>query len=171
VMDSIRQMTSKSAPTRTPLDVNGAIGETVTLLGSEIRRQRVVLRVDLAVDLRPVVGDRVQLQQVILNLMMNGMEAMATLDDRPRLLALSTGTDPSGNVVVAVADVGAGLPEGRMERMFDAFFTTKPNGLGVGLAICRSIIEAHGGRLWASANLPRGAVFQFTVPAKGDGSI
>jgi signal transduction histidine kinase len=143
----------------------------VTLLGSEIRRQRVVLRVDLAVGLPPVLGDRVQLQQVILNLMMNGMEAMATLDDRPRLLALSTEADRSGNVVVAVADVGAGLPEGKVERLFDAFFTTKPNGLGVGLAICRSIIEAHGGRLWASANLPRGAIFQFTVPAKGDGSI
>jgi signal transduction histidine kinase len=171
VMDSIRQMTSKSAPTRTPLDVNSAIRETVTLLGSEIRRQRVMLRADLAVGLPPVLGDRVQLQQVILNLMMNGMEAMATLDDRPRLLSLSTETDPSGNVVVAVADVGAGLPTGKMERLFDAFFTTKPNGLGVGLAICRSIIEAHGGRLWAIANLPRGAIFQFTVPAEGDGSI
>jgi signal transduction histidine kinase len=99
-----------------------------------------------------------------MNLMMNGIEAMTTVDDRPRLLWLSTETDPSGTVVVAVADVGVGLPTGKMERLFEAFFTTKPNGLGVGLAICRSIIEAHGGQLRASANVPRGAIFQFTVP-------
>jgi signal transduction histidine kinase len=101
-----------------------------------------------------------------MNLMMNGIEAMATVDDRPRLLSLSTETDPSGTVTVAVADVGAGLPAGKMERLFEAFFTTKPNGLGVGLAICRSIIEAHGGRLWAAANVPRGTIFHFTVPSK-----
>jgi predicted ATPase/signal transduction histidine kinase len=167
VMESIRQMTSKSAPTRMPFDINDAIRETVTLLGSEIRRQSVVLKVDLAVGLPPVLGDGVQLQQVIMNLMMNGIEAMVMVDDRPRFLSLSTEPDPSGNVVVAVADVGAGLPAGKMERLFEAFFTTKSTGLGVGLAICRSIIEAHGGQLWASPNVPRGAVFQFTVPAKG----
>jgi predicted ATPase/signal transduction histidine kinase len=166
VMESIRQMTRKSAPTQAPLDINEAIRETVTLLGSEIRRQRVVLKLDLAVGLPSVSGDRVQLQQVIMNLMMNGIEAMATVDDRPRILWLRTGTDPCGSVVVAVADAGAGLPAGKMERLFEAFFTTKSNGLGVGLAICRSIIEAHGGRLWASANEPHGAIFQFTVAAK-----
>jgi C4-dicarboxylate-specific signal transduction histidine kinase len=164
VMESIRQMTSKSAPTRKPLDINEAITETVTLLGSEIRRQRVVLKVDLAAGLPSVLGDGVQLQQVIMNLMMNGIEAMATVDDRPRLLSLSTEADPSGNVVVAVADVGAGLPVGKMERLFEAFFTTKSTGLGVGLAICRSIIEAHSGQLWASPNVPYGAIFQFSVP-------
>jgi len=166
-MESIRQMTSKSAPTRMPFDINDAIRETVTLLGSEIRRQSVVLKVDLAVGLPPVLGDGVQLQQVIMNLMMNGIEAMVMVDDRQRFLSLSTEPDPAGNVVVAVADVGAGLPAGKMERLFEAFFTTKSTGLGVGLAICRSIVEAHGGRLWASPNVPRGAVFQFTVPAKG----
>ncbi len=166
VMESIRQMTRKSAPTRAPLDLNDAIRETATLLGSEISRQRVVLRVDLAAGLCPVLGDRVQLQQVIMNLIMNGIEAMATVDDRPRLLRLSTHTEPSGTVAVAVADVGVGLAVDKMERLFEAFFTTKPNGLGVGLAICRSIIEAHGGRLSVSANVPHGAVFQFTVPAK-----
>jgi predicted ATPase/signal transduction histidine kinase len=164
VIESIRQMTRKSAPTRVPLDVNDAIRDTVTLLSSEIRRQRVVLKVDLAVGPRPVFGDRVQLQQVIMNLMMNGMEAMATVDDRPRLLSLSTEADPLGAVAVAVADVGVGLPAGEMERLFDAFFTTKPNGLGVGLAICRSIIKAHGGTLWASPNHPFGSVFRFTLP-------
>ena len=160
-------MTRKSTPTLTPLDINDAISEMVALLGSEIRRQRVVLKVDLAAGLRPVLGDGVQLQQVIMNLMMNGIEAMATVDDRPRLLRLSTETAPSGTVVVAVADVGDGLAAGKMERLFEAFFTTKPDGLGVGLAICRSIIEAHGGRLWVNANVPRGAIFQFTLPTNG----
>jgi C4-dicarboxylate-specific signal transduction histidine kinase len=170
VMESIRQMTRKAAPTRAPLDLNDAIRETATLLGSEIRRQRVVLKLDLAVGLCPVLGDRVQLQQVMMNLMMNGIEAMATVDDRPRLLRLSTYTEPFGTVAVAVADVGVGLTADEVERLFEAFFTTKPNGLGVGLAICRSIIEAHGGRLWVNANVPHGAIFQFTVPAKGEGS-
>ena len=170
VMESIRQMTRKSAPTRTPLDINDAIRETVTLLGSEIRRQRVTLKVDLAVGLQSVLGDRILLQQVIMNLMMNGIEAMATVDDRSRLLRLSTQTDPSGNVLVAVADVGVGLSGGKTARLFEAFVTTKPNGLGVGLAICRSIVEGHGGRLWVRANAPHGAIFQFTVPAKREDS-
>jgi C4-dicarboxylate-specific signal transduction histidine kinase len=164
VIESIRQMTRKSAPAQAPLDVNDALMETVTLLGSEMRRQRVVLKVDLTPGLRPALGDRVQLQQVILNLMMNGIEAMATVEDRPRLLELSTEADPSGPVLVSVADVGIGLPASEMERLFDAFFTTKPNGLGVGLAICRSIIKAHGGALWALPNHPCGCVFRFTLP-------
>jgi predicted ATPase/signal transduction histidine kinase len=165
VIESIRQMTRKSAPTRAPLDVNEAIRDTVKLLSGEIRRQRVVLKVDLAVGPQLVLGDRVQLQQVILNLMMNGIEAMATMDDRPRLLSLSAEPDPSGIVTVAVADAGIGLPAGETDRLYDAFFTTKPNGLGVGLAICRSIIKAHGGALWASPNHPSGSLFRFTLPA------
>jgi predicted ATPase/signal transduction histidine kinase len=164
VIESIRQMTRKSAPTRVPLDVNDAIRDTVTLLNSEIRRQRVVLKVDLDVRLPSIFGDRVQLQQVIMNLIMNGMEAMAKVDDRPRLLSLSTEADPSGTATVTVADVGVGLPAGEIERLFEAFFTTKPNGLGVGLAICRSIIKAHGGALWASPNHPVGSIFRFTLP-------
>src|SRR5262249_48270881 len=164
VMERMRPMTRKSAPTRTPLDVNDAIKETVTLLGSEIRRRRVVLKVDLVAGHHSVLGDRVQLQQVIMNLMMNAMEAMATVDDRPRILWLSTERDPAGSVVVAVADAGVGLPAGEMQRLFEAFFTTKPNGLGVGLAICRSIITSHGGALWASPNHPCGSVFRFTLP-------
>ncbi|HVJ52341.1 MAG TPA: AAA family ATPase [Aliidongia sp.] len=164
ILGSIRQMTRKSTPTRAPVDVNDAINETVTLLGAEIRRQGAVLKIDLAHDLRPVLADRVQLQQVVMNLVMNGVEAMATMDDRPRLLSLSTRAEPSGKVVVAVADVGVGLPADKMENLFDAFFTTKPNGLGVGLAISRSIVEAHGGTLKASPNHPRGSLFRFTLP-------
>jgi C4-dicarboxylate-specific signal transduction histidine kinase len=163
-------MARKSAPVPTSLDVNEAIRETVTLVGSELRRQRVVLRVELAAGLRSVSADRVQLQQVILNLMMNGMEAMATVDDRPRLLRLSTEMNGPRSVVVAIADVGVGLPAGKIERLFDAFYTTKPSGLGVGLAICRSIIEAYGGRLWVSTNMPHGAVFQFTLPTEDEHS-
>src|SRR5262249_40374148 len=165
VIESIRQMTKKSAPTRMPLDVNDAIRETVTLLGSEIRRRRVALKVDLAVGSHLILGDRLQLQPVIMNLMRNAMEARAAVDDRPRSLWLGTEMDPAGAVIVAVADVGVGLPAGEMERLFDAFFTTKPNGLGVGLAICRSIINAHGGALWASPKHPWGSVFGFTLPA------
>ncbi len=168
-MESIRQMTRKAPPLLTVLDVNEAIRKTIALLGSEMRRQRVSLKVDLAVGLPPVLGDGVQLQQVILNLMMNGTEAMATVDDRLRLLCLGTKADPSGDVLVVVADVGVGLPADELEHLFEAFYTTKHNGLGVGLAISRSIIEAHGGRLWASANVPHGAIFQFTVPPGGSG--
>jgi predicted ATPase/signal transduction histidine kinase len=166
VIESIRQMTRKSVPAQTPLDVNEAIRETVMLLQSEIRRQRVVLKVELAAGLPSVRGDRIQLQQVLMNLMMNGMEAMTAVIERPRLLRISSEMDASGLVLVAIADAGVGLPADKIERLFEAFFTTKPNGLGVGLAICRSIVEAHGGRLWVSPNEPCGAILQFTLPAE-----
>ena len=136
------------------------------LLQSEIRRQRVVLKVELAAGLPSVRGDRIQLQQVLMNLMMNGMEAMTAVIERPRLLRISSEMDASGLVLVAIADAGVGLPADKIERLFEAFFTTKPNGLGVGLAICRSIVEAHGGRLWVSPNEPCGAILQFTLPAE-----
>jgi len=165
VIQSIRNLTRKSNSTFVPVDINNAIAETVTLLSSEIRRQRIVLDVDLAANLNPVLADRVQLQQVVMNLVMNGIEAMATIDDRPRLLSLSTAAEPSGNVVAKVADVGIGLPVESVERVFEAFFTTKPTGLGVGLAISRSIVESHGGALWASPNYPTGSIFRFSLPA------
>jgi signal transduction histidine kinase len=119
----------------------------------------------LAEGLPPIEGDRVQLQQVILNLIVNGIEAMSEMDGAPRELLVSTENAGPDAVRVAVRDSGPGLAPATLERLFDAFHTTKPSGLGLGLSICRSIIEAHGGRLWASANVPRGAVFQFTVPA------
>lgn len=170
VIESIRQMTRKSVPAQTPLDVNEAIRESVTLLQSEIRRQRVVLKVELVAGLPSVRGDRIQLQQVLMNLMMNGMEAMTAVTERPRLLRISSEMDAPGLVLVAIADAGVGLPADKTERLFEAFFTTKPNGLGVGLAICRSIVEAHGGRLWVSPNEPCGAILQFTLPAENVGS-
>jgi len=109
-------------------------------------------------------ADRVQLQQVILNLMMNAIEAMSGISDGPRELLVRSGTDESEQVVISVQDSGPGLDPKNLEHLFDAFYTTKPQGLGMGLAISRSIIDAHGGRLWATANAPRGAVFQFVLP-------
>jgi signal transduction histidine kinase len=109
-------------------------------------------------------GNRVQLQQVILNLIKNGIEAMSAVTLRPRVLRVSSQTDEHDNIIIAVTDSGTGLDPTTMERIFDAFFTTKPEGTGMGLSICRSIVEAHGGRLWASPNLPYGSVFAFAVP-------
>src|SRR5271165_1894078 len=113
----------------------------------------------------PVLGDRVQLQQVVLNLIVNGIEAMASSAPGERRLEIRTADDESGRVLVTVADSGPGLHLAETDRLFEAFFTTKPEGMGMGLSICRSIVDAHGGRLWASPNVPNGAVFQFTLPA------
>ena len=123
------------------------------------------VRTQLADGLPLIHGDRVQLQQVILNLIINAVEAMSGVSEGVRDLLISTGKAESGGVLVAVKDSGPGLAPASLERLFEAFYTTKPDGLGMGLSICRSIIEAHGGRLWASANLPRGASFQFALPA------
>jgi signal transduction histidine kinase len=115
-----------------------------------------------------VLGDRVQLQQVIINLMMNGIEAMLSTTDRPRELVIRSGQDDAHGVLVSVMDCGVGISAEDADRLFNAFFTTKPDGMGMGLSICRSIIEAHGGRLWATANVPHGATFQFTLPVNAD---
>jgi signal transduction histidine kinase len=113
-------------------------------------------------------GDRIQLQQVILNLILNAIEAMNGVDEGAREIRISTGREASNGVLVSVRDLGRGLEPQSVNRLFEAFYTTKPDGLGMGLAICRSIIEAHGGRLWATANELRGAVFQFTLPLERD---
>jgi signal transduction histidine kinase len=132
-------------------------------------KNRVSVDKQLAEELPLVAGDRVQLQQVILNLIINAIQAMSATSDGPRQLVIRTGKAESGGVLVAVRDSGPGLAPGNLEHIFEAFHTAKPGGLGLGLSICRSIVEAHGGRLWASANEPRGAIFQFTVPAHSDG--
>jgi signal transduction histidine kinase len=118
----------------------------------------------LSSDLPLVLGDRVQLQQVILNLIINGVEAMVRIKEGSRELVVSSGKDEANGLLVAVRDTGVGLESASLNQLFDAFFTTKPDGMGMGLAISRSIIEAHGGRLWATANSPQGAIFQFTLP-------
>ncbi|QRM34321.1 PAS domain S-box protein [Microvirga sp. VF16] len=168
VIGRARALFRKTATITTRVDLNELIRDTVALVQGEVRRHRILLRTELAPDLPPVAGDRVQLQQVILNLVLNGLEAMKEGAERPRELLIRSRLDETGAVLVAVHDTGVGLDPQNMERVFEAFYTTKLDGLGMGLAICRSIIEAHGGQLWASASEPWGAVFQFTLPADQD---
>jgi C4-dicarboxylate-specific signal transduction histidine kinase len=166
IVRSIRALARKSEPEMAQFDINEAIGEILILLRSELSRQNVLLETELSDGIGPVTGDRVQMQQVVLNLVMNGVEAMSAVMHRAKILRITSQLQESGNVIVAVTDVGTGLDQADKDRIFDAFFTTKPEGMGMGLAICRSILEAHGGLLWASPHLPYGSVFQFTVPAK-----
>jgi signal transduction histidine kinase len=165
IIKSVRALTRKSTPEMVPLDINDVIREVIALMGAEFRRHAVRIETSLASNLGSILGDRVQLQQVVLNLMMNGIEAMADPMNGQRQLQIRSANGESGSVLVAVADSGPGLDPARADRLFEAFFTTKPEGMGMGLSICRSIVDAHGGRLWASPNLPHGAVFQFTLPA------
>jgi PAS domain S-box-containing protein len=164
IIKSIRALARKSRPEMTQLDINDVIAEVLVLTRGELRRHDVSLETELSGGLEPVMGDRIQVQQVILNLIMNGIEAMNAIMDRPRVLRVSSQIDGPGSVLIAVTDTGTGLDPAKVNRIFDAFFTTKPEGMGMGLSICRSIIEAHGGRLRASPNPPYGSVFQFTMP-------
>jgi PAS domain S-box-containing protein len=165
VIARIRALVKKSVLTKAQLNLSEMIQEVVAITNPEARQHRIWTRTELAPSLPPVQGDRVQLQQVILNLMMNGIEAMKTVTDRPRELLIRSRLHGPGKVVVAVRDSGIGLDALRMERLFKAFYTTKPEGMGMGLSISRSIIEAHGGELSATANSGPGATFQFTLPA------
>ena len=163
VITRIRALVRKTDTEKARLDINDAIQDVAALAQVEVRRNRVALRTELAGNLPPVVGDRVQLQQVILNLVMNGVEAMASVADRPRELLICSRQHDSDQVLVAVQDSGIGIDRENTENIFNAFYTTKSHGLGMGLAISRSIIEAHGGRLWAGPNDGPGATFQFTL--------
>jgi signal transduction histidine kinase len=167
IIENLRALANKSGPQLGRLDINGAIQEILALTRSELTRHDLVLHTDLSTGDRTVFGDRVQLQQVMLNLIMNGIEAMSAVMDRPKVLTISSERVETGGVLVAVKDTGAGIDPATADRIFESFFTTKPSGMGMGLSICRSIIEAHGGRFWASPNTPHGAVFQFTLPADG----
>jgi signal transduction histidine kinase/ligand-binding sensor domain-containing protein len=164
VVGRIRSMVKKAPAEREDLVVNTKITNVLAIANSEILKHGIVVRTELAPDLPLVKGDRVQIQQVLLNLILNAAEAMSMLPDGPRELVIRSGRDESGNVLVSVRDTGPGLSPEAMERIFHPFYTSKKEGLGLGLSICQSIIEAHGGKLWASANSPRGAVFQFTLP-------
>jgi signal transduction histidine kinase len=137
----------------------------IVMVGSAIDKNRVSVRTCLMEGLIPVRGDRVQLQQVVMNLLLNSVEAMSSVEEGPRELSISTKQDQTGDILVAVQDSGPGIDPEHLERVFAPFYTTKTSGIGMGLSICRSIIAAHGGRLWAEANRPRGAIFQFTMPA------
>jgi PAS domain S-box-containing protein len=164
VVGRIRDLIQKAPPRKDHFDLNGAIREVIELTRGEAVKNGVSVQTELTDNLPLIDGDRVQLQQVMLNLIINAVEAMSGLTEGPRELLISTGKAEMGGVLVTVRDSGPGLAPAALERLFEAFYTTKPNGLGMGLSICRSIIEAHHGRLWATANSPDGAVFQFTLP-------
>jgi C4-dicarboxylate-specific signal transduction histidine kinase len=164
IIGRIRALAKKAPPQKDWIDINETIHEVIALARSEIQRNGVALETQLSDDVPVILADRIQLQQVILNLMMNAIEAMSGLSEGPRELLVRSGTDESKNVVISVQDSGPGFDPRSLEHLFDAFYTTKPHGLGMGLAISRSIIDAHGGRLWVTANAPRGAVFQFILP-------
>jgi PAS domain S-box-containing protein len=164
VIDRVRAHIKKAPPRRDELEINGAIREVIDLTRSETIKNGVSLRTELADSLPLINGDRVQLQQVVLNLIINSIEAMSGASEGGRDLLISTGKAESGGVLVAVRDSGPGIARESADRLFDSFYTTKRDGLGMGLSICHSIIEAHQGQLWATANTPRGAIFQFTLP-------
>jgi signal transduction histidine kinase len=165
VIRSIRDLARRANPQVIPLDINEVIDEALALVKQEALSHRVSVQLQLAPALPLVRGDRIQLQQVIINLAINGVQAMAPVTDRARVLTIRTEQREPDKVLVAVQDVGIGMePEG-LDRLFSAFYTTKPDGMGMGLSICRSIIEAHGGRVWTSPNIDSGMTFQFTVSA------
>jgi PAS domain S-box-containing protein len=167
VIGRIRALVKRDAPRKLVLDINRKVRDTVALTEQELRRQGIVLELRLADGLPDVEGDRVQLQQVLLNLIVNAIEAMAAVDGRPRVLTIVSRRDDADSVVVEVRDSGVGLDAGRVERLFEAFYTTKSEGIGIGLSISRSIVEAHGGNLSAAPNSPHGAVFKLSLPAAG----
>jgi C4-dicarboxylate-specific signal transduction histidine kinase len=164
VIARIRALATKTATAKERLDMNEAIREVMTLAGDELRKNSVAVQTEFAPDLLPVLGDRVHLQQVVLNLVTNGIEAMSSVEDRPRELIIRTQNDDANQVRVTVRDSGIGLDPQSMERIFDAFYTTKRGGMGMGLSISRSIIQNHGGKLWAVANEGPGISIQFTIP-------
>jgi len=164
VIRRVRALANKTSLEKVPLDVNDVVREIIPLVRRELISHQVSLRTELASPLPMILGDRVQLQQVIINLVMNGIEAMQSVTDRPRELVVRSCQDESGQALISVADCGVGISAENVDRLFNPFFTTKSGGMGMGLSICRSIMEGHGGRLWATANVPHGATFQFTLP-------
>jgi len=171
VIRRVRALANKSDVEKAPLDINDVVKEVIALVQGELVSHRVSLRMEFANALPVVPADRVELQQVVINLVMNGIEAMQSVTDRPRELLIRSLQDETQQVLVSVTDCGVGISAENADRLFNAFFTTKTNGMGMGLSICRSIIEAHGGRLWASANLPHGATFQFTLPVSANTAL
>ena len=164
IIQRIRDQIKKAPLRKDSFDLNGAIHEVIALAQSEVVKNSVSVQMRLAKGLSAVQADRVQVQQVALNLILNAIDAISSVDEGPRELLISTEESDGGGVLVSVRDSGPGIDPGHLERVFEAFYTTKLSGVGMGLSICRSIIDAHGGRLWAEANQPKGAVFQFTLP-------
>jgi PAS domain S-box-containing protein len=169
VVSHIRAIATKSEPEQIEVDVNGVIREVLALLDNSLRAHTIIVAPALAADIPPVLGDRVQLQQVLLNLLVNAVEAMSSVADRQRTLHVQSRKEATGDILVTIQDSGMGVVAREAEQIFEPFFTTKQGGMGMGLSICRSIIEAHGGRLWAKPGQPTGAVFQFVLPTEADG--
>jgi signal transduction histidine kinase len=167
VIRRVRALANKSDIEMRPLDVNDVVRDVIALMQRELFNHEVSLLTELA-SLPAILGDRVQLQQVIINLVMNGIEAMQSVTDRQRELVIRSRRDEKQQVLVSVTDCGVGISAEDADRLFTAFFTTKSSGMGMGLSICRSIMEAHGGRLWVTANVPHGATFQFALPVSAD---
>jgi signal transduction histidine kinase len=164
VIRRVRALIKKADTQMVPLDVNEIVSEALNIVEHELRRYQVSRRMELSSDLPAVLGDRIQLQQVVLNLMINAIEAMQPTTDRQRELVIRSEQDETRQVRVTVMDCGIGLSTAGAHKIFDAFVTTKSSGMGMGLSICRSIIQAHGGRIWAAPNEPHGAAVQFTLP-------
>jgi PAS domain S-box-containing protein len=170
IVDRMRDHIKKAPPRKEPVDVNEAIDEVIGMVQSAIDKNRIAVRTRLSEPLIPVEGDRVQLQQVVVNLILNAVEAMSGVENGARELSISTEPGEPGGIRVAVCDSGPGIDPEHLQRVFQPFYTTKTSGIGMGLSICRSIIDSHGGRLWAEANEPRGTAFRFTLPATQDDS-
>jgi len=168
VIGRVRALAKKTHIEKAPLDINNVVREVIALVHGELSRHTVSLRMELAPALPIMRGDRIQLQQVIINLVMNGTEAMQSIADRPRELIIQSRLDETQQVLVSVTDCGVGIRAEDADRLFDPFFTTKASGMGMGLSICRTIVEAHEGRLWATTNVPHGATFQLTLPVNAD---
>jgi len=168
VIRRVRALAKKTDIEKVPLDVNEVVREVFALVWGELISHQVSVRTEFAPALPVILGDRVQLQQVIINLVMNGIEAMQSVTDRPRELVIRSSQDETEQVLVSVTDCGVGISSENADRLFSAFFTTKASGMGMGLSICRSIMEALGGRLWATANIPHGATFHLTLPLNAD---
>jgi len=170
IIDRIRDHIKKAPPKKDRFDLNQAINEVILLARSVIAENDVSVQVRLAEGVPPIQGDRVQVQQVVLNLILNAVEAMGSVEPGSRELLISAEPRRMNGVLVAVRDSGPGIDPQDVERVFEAFYTTKSSGVGIGLSICRSIIDAHGGRLWADSNKPQGAAFQFILPSAGESS-
>jgi C4-dicarboxylate-specific signal transduction histidine kinase len=168
IIGRMRNHIKKAPPRKESFGLNEAINEVIVMVRSAIAKNKIALRTHLMDGFVPIRGDRVQLQQVLVNLILNAVEAMSSVEDGVRELSIRTEQSQTDGILFAVQDSGPGIDPGNLERVFEPFYTTKTSGIGMGLSICRSIINGHGGRFWAAPNEPRGAVFQFNLPPEGD---